>query len=71
MLMMILVLGLVVIVGGLLIGATIGIAFTLLGLLIKVALFGLVAYFIIRIASPRTAAAIRAKFSNNQSLPRF
>jgi hypothetical protein len=71
MLALIVVLGLAIIVGGVLIGATFGIALFLLGLFIKVAVIGLVAYLIIRIVSPRTAAALRARFSNRSTLPRF
>jgi len=71
MLMMILMLGLVVIVGGVLLSLVFGLALGLLGLAIKIAVVGLVAYFVVRIVSPNTAAALRAKFRGDQSLPRF
>jgi hypothetical protein len=41
----------------------VGIFFVLLGVALKIAVIGLVLYFIIRIVSPDTAARLREKFS--------
>ena len=54
-------LGIAVIVGGLLLGLVFGIAMFVLGIAIKVLVVGAIAYGIIRLISPDTAAAIRAQ----------
>jgi hypothetical protein len=64
------VLGLIVIVGGVLFGFAFGIALTLFFLALKILIVGAIAYFIIRLVSPRTAAALRAKFCG-PAMPRF
>jgi hypothetical protein len=46
-------------------GFAVGLFLFLLMAALKVALVGLVLYFIIRIVSPDTAARLRAKFSGN------
>ncbi len=59
MLRTLLFLGIAVILGSLVFGAVLGIAGAVLGFVIKALIFGLVAYLVIRIVSPKTAARIR------------
>jgi hypothetical protein len=44
-------------------GPLIGLAFFVLGLAIKIAIFGAIIYLIIRIVSPETARRLRERFS--------
>lgn len=54
-------LGIALIVGGILLGLVFGIAMFVLGIAIKVLIVGAIAYGIIRLISPSTAAAICAQ----------
>ena len=54
-------LGIALILGGILFGLVFGIALFVLGIAIKVLVVGAIAYGIIRLISPDTAAAIRAQ----------
>ena len=64
------IIGLVVLAAGALFGAVLGIAGSIVGFLIKVALLGAVVYLAIRIISPRTAHRLREKIEH-QTLPRL
>jgi hypothetical protein len=70
MLWTIFVLGLIILVGMVVFGLVGGLILAILGFAIKVLLVGAIAYFVIRIFSPKTAMALRAKFGR-QSLPRW
>jgi hypothetical protein len=54
-------LGIALIAGGIVLGLVFGIAMVVLGIAIKVAIVGGIAYLIIRLISPETAAALRNK----------
>lgn len=54
-------LGIALIVGGVVLGAVFGIALFVLGIAIKVLVVGGIAYLVIRLISPDTAAAIRGQ----------
>jgi hypothetical protein len=53
-------LGIALIVGGIVLGLVFGVAMFVLGIAIKVAVVGGIAYLVIRLISPETAAAIRS-----------
>jgi hypothetical protein len=61
MLRTILFLGIALIVGGAVLGMLFGLAMVVLGIAIKVAIVGAIAYLIIRVVSPDTAAMIRSQ----------
>jgi hypothetical protein len=61
MLRTILFLGIALIVGGAVLGMLFGLAMVVLGIAIKVAIVGAIAYLIIRVVSPDTAATIRSQ----------
>ena len=63
-------LGIALIVGGILLGMVFGIALFVLGIAIKVAVVGGIAYLIIRVISPDTAAMIRSQ-CQRKTLDRF
>lgn len=63
-------LGIALIVGGIVMGLVFGIAMFVLGIAIKVLAVGVIAYVIIRIISPDTAAMIRSQ-CQRKSLDRF
>ena len=63
-------LGIALIVGGIVLGLVFGIAMFVLGIAIKVLVVGGIAYVIIRIVSPDTAAMIRSQ-CQRKSLDRF
>jgi hypothetical protein len=63
-------LGIALIVGGIVMGLVFGIAMFVLGIAIKVLVVGVIAYVIIRIISPDTAAMIRSQ-CQRKSLDRF
>jgi hypothetical protein len=54
-------LGIALIVGGIVFGMLFGIAMLVLGIAIKVLIVGGIAYLVIRLVSPDTAAAIRSQ----------
>ena len=54
-------LGVALIVGGMVLGLVFGIAMVVLGIAIKVLVVGAIAYGIIRLISPNTAAMIRSQ----------
>ena len=54
-------LGIALIVGGIVLGAVFGLAMMVLGIAIKVAVVGAIAYLVIRVISPDTAAMIRSQ----------
>ncbi|MEO6865899.1 MAG: hypothetical protein ABI229_10635 [Gemmatimonadaceae bacterium] len=63
-------LGIALIVGGIVLGIVFGIAMFVLGIAIKVLIVGGIAYLIIRIISPDTAAMIRSQ-CQRKSFNRF
>lgn len=63
-------LGIALIVGGIVLGLVFGIAMFVLGVAIKVLVVGAIAYLIIRIVSPDTAAMIRSQ-CQRKSFDRF
>ena len=63
-------LGIAIIVGGVVLGLVFGVAMFLLGVAIKVLIVGGIAYLVIRIVSPNTAATIRAQ-CQRKSFDRF
>ena len=63
-------LGIALIVGGIVLGLVFGIAMFVLGIAIKVLVIGGIAYLVIRIVSPNTAAMIRAQ-CQRKSFDRF
>ena len=63
-------LGIALIVGGIVLGLVFGIAMFVLGIAIKVLVIGGIAYLVIRIVSPDTAAMIRAQ-CQRKSFDRF
>jgi hypothetical protein len=63
-------LGIAIIVGGVVLGLVFGMAMFLLGVAIKLLILGGIAYLVIRIVSPNTAAAIRAQ-CQRKSFDRF
>jgi hypothetical protein len=63
-------LGIAIIVGGVVLGLVFGMAMFLLGVAIKLLIVGGIAYLVIRIVSPNTAAAIRAQ-CQRKSFDRF
>jgi ABC-type lipoprotein release transport system permease subunit len=65
-----LILGLVVVVGGALIGALLGIATLVLLFLLKIAIVGAVVYLALRIISPKTAAQLRDRIEQ-MTLPKW
>ena len=64
------VLGLIVLVGLTVFGIAIPLILIVLGFAVKAVIVGAIAYLVIRMLSPNTAAAIRAKFGR-RSLPRW
>ncbi len=54
-------LGVALIVGGIVLGVVLGLAMAVLTIAIKVAFVGAIAYLVIRLISPNTAASIRAQ----------
>jgi hypothetical protein len=62
--------GIALIVGGTLLGLVFGIAMFVLAIAIKVLVVGGIAYLVIRLVSPDTAAMIRAK-CQQKSFDRF
>lgn len=63
-------LGIALIVAGMAFGLVFGIAMVLLGIAIKVVFVGAIAYLVIRLVSPDTAAVIRAQ-CQRKSLNKF
>lgn len=63
-------LGIALIVGGIVLGLVFGLAMAVLGIAIKVAVVGAIAYLIIRVISPNTAATIREQ-CQRKSFNRF
>jgi hypothetical protein len=63
-------LGIAIIVGGMVLGLVFGVAMFLLGVAIKLLIVGGIAYLVIRIVSPNTAAMIRAQ-CQRKSFDRF
>jgi ABC-type nickel/cobalt efflux system permease component RcnA len=63
-------LGIALIVGGVVLGLVFGLAMAVLGIAIKVAVVGAIAYLIIRVISPDTAAMIRSQ-CQRKSFNRF
>ena len=63
-------LGIALIVGGIVLGLVFGIAMFVLGIAIKVLVIGGLAYLVIRIVSPDTAAMIRSQ-CQRKSFDRF
>ncbi|HEY7898248.1 MAG TPA: hypothetical protein VIC03_07510 [Gemmatimonadaceae bacterium] len=55
-------LGIALIVGGIVLGLVLGLAMAVLTIAIKVAFVGAIAYLVIRLISPNTAAMIRGQF---------
>ena len=55
-------LGVALIVGGIVLGLLFGIAMFVLGIAIKVLIVGGIAYLVIRVVSPDTAAMIHSQF---------
>jgi hypothetical protein len=63
-------LGVALILGSILLGLVFGIAMFVLAIAIKVLVVGAIAYVVIRIVSPDTAAALRSQFQR-RSFNRF
>lgn len=63
-------LGIALIVGGIVLGLVFGIAMFVLGIAIKVLVIGGIAYLVIRLVSPNTAAMIGAQ-CQRKSFDRF
>jgi fucose permease len=63
-------LGMALIVGGAVLGMLFGLAMVVLGIAIKVAIVGAIAYLVIRVISPDTAAMIRSQ-CQRKSFDRF
>ncbi len=62
-------LGVAGILAFMLFGLFIGVAGVLIGLMIKVLLFGLLVYFVLRIVSPKTAAKVRDRIEGRTFPP--
>jgi len=63
-------LGLALIVGGIVLGLLFGIAMFVLSIAIKVLIVGGIAYLVLRIVSPDTAASLHSQFQR-KTLDRF